>query len=349
MGQVGVFALHKVLYGIIPLFEIQTCSFYPLLVSLWHIFYLLVYIVMFMRLIILEPDYHSRWIKVVGIIFIAIRFAVWPYELAEWRLQEMLMRQPVQLGATCWAEWGQGVIILNFLSDVLANLFLSGMFVRRLYLHILSSRTVMSRRNRVIEQIARKSLLCLCLTFIVNLAMSLLKVTTFIGNRSDALTVYFSTIESTLLVEALRVDYLRLNSQAFCEHCGMQAVRQRSEKQSPSSGKDDYLNVSLKMPDSMVGTLPRDGGMVNLADDDRLPSALSDHTILSLDPVLRRDNSDGFYDSVSAPSDFRHDHRPIKRTKADRESIQQLDPVSSMNSIRLVERPEWSNNEYRMF
>lgn len=51
--------------------------------------------------------------------------------------------------------------------------------------------------------------------------MSLLKVTTFIGNRSDALTVYFSTIESTLLVEALRVDYLRLNSQAFCEHCGM--------------------------------------------------------------------------------------------------------------------------------
>lgn len=84
-----------------------------------------------MRLIILEPDYHSRWIKVVGIIFIAIRFAVWPYELAEWRLQEMIMRQPVQLGATCWAEWGQGVIILNFLSDVLANLFLSGMFVRR--------------------------------------------------------------------------------------------------------------------------------------------------------------------------------------------------------------------------
>lgn len=99
----------------------------------------------------------------------------------------------------------------------------------------------------------------------------------------------------------------------------------------------------------MMGTPPRDGGALNHIDNDRLPSALSDHTILSLDPVLRRDDNDGFYDTASAPSDFRHDHRPIKRTKADRESIQQLDPTSSMNSIRLIERPEWSNNEYRMF
>lgn len=99
----------------------------------------------------------------------------------------------------------------------------------------------MSHRNQIIEYIARKSLICLILTFVVNLAMNLFKVTKFLGNRSDvsfywyiwietftdyllyaqAFTVYFEIIESTLLVEALRVDYTRLPDQSFCEHCGM--------------------------------------------------------------------------------------------------------------------------------
>lgn len=67
--------------------------------------YLLFYLVMFMRLIILEPDFHSRWIKIVGILLIAVRFAAWPFELAYSNLQEKLMRQPVMQGGTCWAEW----------------------------------------------------------------------------------------------------------------------------------------------------------------------------------------------------------------------------------------------------
>lgn len=52
-------------------------------------------------------------------------------------------------------------------------------------MHIRNSRTVMSHRNQIIEYIARKSLICLILTFVVNLAMNLFKVTKFIGNRSD--------------------------------------------------------------------------------------------------------------------------------------------------------------------
>lgn len=80
---------------------------------------------------------------------------------------------------------GAGVIILNFVGDVLANLFLSGMFVRRLFLHIRLSKSVMTRQNRLIEHIARKSLLCLIFTFVINLAMNLLKLTRFIGDRSD--------------------------------------------------------------------------------------------------------------------------------------------------------------------
>jgi hypothetical protein len=47
----------------------------------------------------------------------------------------------------------------------------------------------MSHRNRVIEYIARKSLICLTLTFVVNLAMNILKVTTFLGDRSDVIIV----------------------------------------------------------------------------------------------------------------------------------------------------------------
>lgn len=43
----------------------------------------------------------------------------------------------------------------------------------------------MSHRNQVIEYIARKSLICLILTFVVNLIMNLFKVTRFIGDRSD--------------------------------------------------------------------------------------------------------------------------------------------------------------------
>lgn len=80
---------------------------------------------------------------------------------------------------------GAGVIILNFVGDVLANLFLSGMFVRRLFLHIRLSKSVMTRQNRLIEHIARKSLMCLIFTFVINLAMNLLKLTRFIGDRSD--------------------------------------------------------------------------------------------------------------------------------------------------------------------
>ncbi|CEP18948.1 hypothetical protein [Parasitella parasitica] len=176
---------------------------------------------MFKRLVILESDKHSIWIKLIGLFLITLRFADWPYELAFHSLQQQLMSQSVEFGSNCLAQWGTGVIILNFVADALANLFLSGMFVRRLYVHIQNSRTVMSHRNQIIEYIARKSLVCLILTFVVNLAMNLFKATRFIGDRSDSFTVYFEIIESTLLVEALRVDYTRLPEQSFCEHCGM--------------------------------------------------------------------------------------------------------------------------------
>ncbi|KAI9306724.1 hypothetical protein BJ944DRAFT_238487 [Cunninghamella echinulata] len=139
---------------------------------------------MFLRLIILESDKNSLWIKVVGIALIGLRFADWPYELT-FTATDHTSVNTSSFGSTCWATWGGGVIILNFIGDALANLFLSGMFVRRLYVHIRRSRKVMSHHNCVIEYIARKSLICLALTFVVNIIMNLLKITMFLGDRSD--------------------------------------------------------------------------------------------------------------------------------------------------------------------
>jgi hypothetical protein len=58
-----------------------------------------------MRLLILERDRDSRWIKIVGLFLITLRFADWPYELAFHTIQQKLMDQSPQSGAQCWAEW----------------------------------------------------------------------------------------------------------------------------------------------------------------------------------------------------------------------------------------------------
>lgn len=60
---------------------------------------------MFMRLIILESDRHSRYIKIIGITLITVRFADWPYELAFHSVQEQIMQQSVLVGSSCWAQW----------------------------------------------------------------------------------------------------------------------------------------------------------------------------------------------------------------------------------------------------
>ncbi|CAO3697953.1 hypothetical protein G6F70_002725 [Rhizopus microsporus] len=246
IAQVIVLFIHRFIYGLVPVFEITTCAFWPLLVSLWHLDYVLVYLTMFKRLLILEAEKDSIWIKCVGFFLIALRFADWPYELAFYSLQRELMVQQVESGANCLAAWGQGVLILNFVSDALANLFLSGMFVRRLYVHIRRAQTVISHRNRVIEYIARKSLVCLTLTFIVNLVMNILKVTEFLGNRSDTFTVYFQVIESTLLVEALRIDHTYLSDKSFCEHCGM--IMNSNSNGQKKSGSSQQKSSRLRSP-----------------------------------------------------------------------------------------------------
>lgn len=60
---------------------------------------------MFKRLIILESDKDSLWIKVVGLFLIALRLADWPYELAFHSLQQQIMTQHVAFGSNCLAQW----------------------------------------------------------------------------------------------------------------------------------------------------------------------------------------------------------------------------------------------------
>jgi hypothetical protein len=73
--------------------------------NLYKIDYILIYLTMFKRLLILETDQNSRWIKMFGFLLIAFRFADWPYELAFYSIQQELMDQQVESGANCLAAW----------------------------------------------------------------------------------------------------------------------------------------------------------------------------------------------------------------------------------------------------
>ncbi|KAI8341972.1 hypothetical protein BC941DRAFT_346315 [Chlamydoabsidia padenii] len=238
---------------------------------------------MFMRLLILESDKNSLWIKLVGAALISLRFADWPYELSFTDINQTYLQESSSLlttGSTCWAIWPHGVIILNFIADALANLFLSGMFVRRLYVHIRQSRKAMNHRNCVIEYIARKSLICLALTFVVNLIMNLFKVTMFLGVRSDAFTVYFSIIESTLLVEALRVDHQDIHNRASCQQC-KQTCYTDMERHGSNSGKDDLDEPKCYTPHDDDDD--DDDPAIRHTNKLRLPD--SHHSVMELTPI----------------------------------------------------------------
>lgn len=297
LAQVVVLFIHRLIYGCIPLFEITNCAIFPFLVSMWHLTYLLFYTVMLKRCLILESSQYSRLIKFTGIFLILVRFADWPYELTFHNIQAK-MDLPIESGQTCWATWGSGVLILNFIGDTLANLFLSGLFVRRLYKHLqIQTNMIVNQRSALVEYIARKSLVCLTLTFLVNLIMNLLKITSFLGDRSDAFTPFFEIVESTLLVEALRVDHENLKiHQNFCESCGFVIAA--------SDGNG--------------------GGRNRRSNNTRRPS--------SLVRVLSNNTSPTDMDITKPEESF----------------------TVTMNSIHhdrseLHARPEWNNNEYRMF
>jgi hypothetical protein len=56
----------------------------------------------------------------------------------------------------------------------------------RLFKHLqVQTSMIVNQRSALVEYIARKSLICLILTFLVNLLMNLLKITNFLGDRSD--------------------------------------------------------------------------------------------------------------------------------------------------------------------
>lgn len=58
--------------------------------------------------------------------------------------------------------------------------------------------------------------------------------------------MYFEIIESTLLVEALRVDYTRLPEQSFCEHCGMVLHSSRnSNRQDGKQLSDQTTHINM--------------------------------------------------------------------------------------------------------
>ncbi|KAH8554082.1 hypothetical protein BGW37DRAFT_483417 [Umbelopsis sp. PMI_123] len=188
---------------------------------MWHIAFLLMYTVMLLRVLVIWDYRYNRLITGIAICLLLIRFADWPFELTYRSIVNKVSSQSATDGQTCWASWGTGVVILNFVGDVLANLFLSGLFLGRLYQHYKTQKGMTTDKNPLVGMVVRKSLICFILTFVVNLIMNILKISMFLGNQSDALTVFFEIIESTLLVEALRFEPERMGKHAYCQNCGM--------------------------------------------------------------------------------------------------------------------------------
>ncbi|KAI7869529.1 hypothetical protein BDF14DRAFT_1782366 [Spinellus fusiger] len=350
--QISVLFVHRFIFGLVPLFEITTCAFFPLLISLWHLDYILFYVVMFLRLIIFETERNSRWIKGIGICLITLRLIDWPYELSFYTIQRNLMEQQLTEGVTCLTEWGNGVIILNFIADSIAILFLSGMFVRRLYNHIQSSKSIISQQKTMIEYIAWKSLVCLVLAFFTNFLMNLLKLTRFLGNRSDSFTPYFQIIESTLLVEALRTDSLRSDSQTMCYNCGM-AVQFPPSEPSRSTDKDSPRRKEFRITD--------ESGLSTQDDQSHITESCQKAGGFSCTRLEEKDCE------KASPLRF------ALFTKVKRETLPQpstitttsntttnngiisipMNPTNSFNSSgtpkRLTDNREWNNNDFRMF
>ncbi|KAG2180574.1 hypothetical protein INT44_003578 [Umbelopsis vinacea] len=276
--------------------------------QMWHISFLLMYTVMLLRVLVICDFKYNRAITVVALCFLLIRFADWPFELAYRSIVNKVSSQTATDGQTCWASWyvvtfphavfsngdwernpafsnattyynrGTGVVILNFIGDVLANLFLSGLFLMRLYQHYKTQKGMTTSQNPLVGIVVRKSLLCFILTFIVNLIMNILKISLFLGMQSDALTVFFEIIESTLLVEALRFEPEKMGHHAYCQNCGMIVdSRQYRHRQT-----NHYLNEPPAHPD-MLPDFPLD--LINGTQDKRrssIPSFLEEGSITGL-------------------------------------------------------------------
>ncbi|KAI8583656.1 hypothetical protein K450DRAFT_222172 [Umbelopsis ramanniana AG] len=279
LAQVLAVLIHRTVYGLLPIFEVMSCAIFPFLVSMWHIAFLLMYTVMLLRVLVICDFKYNRAITIIALCLLLIRFADWPFELAYRSIVNKVSSQTATDGQTCWASWGTGVVILNFIGDLLANLFLSGLFLIRLYQHYKTQKGMTTTQNPLVGIVVRKSLLCFILTFIVNLIMNILKISLFLGNQSDALTVFFEIIESTLLVEALRFEPEKMGHHAYCQNCGMIVdSRQYRHRQS-----NHYLNEPPAHPD-MLPDFPLD--VINgLSQDKRrssVPSFLEEGSITGL-------------------------------------------------------------------
>ncbi|RUO95479.1 hypothetical protein BC936DRAFT_143937, partial [Jimgerdemannia flammicorona] len=173
----------------------------------------------------------------------------WPYELLTYQQSFLsagtsVNRQVTSDGdvAACQIVWNKYVLYLNFVGDTLASLSFGGIFVQRLRSHISAARWITTNsKSNLVEQVARKSLWCLIFSLAANAVMNILKITNYIGDSSDNLTVYFQLIESTLIVEALRAD----------EICSATSYEKASTKNGgePHVQSNTLISVSVSAPE----------------------------------------------------------------------------------------------------
>ncbi|KAJ2958213.1 hypothetical protein NQZ79_g6175 [Umbelopsis isabellina] len=208
---------------------------------------------------------------------------------------------PLEINPALIFNRGTGVVTLNFIGDTLANLFLSGLFLGRLYKHYQAQKCMTTAQNPLIGVVVKKSLLCFILTFVVNLIMNILKLSQFLGDYSDALTPFFEVVESTLLVEALRFEPEKMGSHAYCQNCGM-IVDSRQYRHRQSNHLNDPPAHPDMLPDFPIDSIHmRTTGLQH----SRYSASLFEDSMTNLSTLPYSATSS----SNSIPSDCQHKYK----------------------------------------
>ncbi|KAI9299627.1 hypothetical protein BJ944DRAFT_276637, partial [Cunninghamella echinulata] len=158
-----------------------------------------------------------------------------------------------------------------------------------------------------------------------------------------AFTVYFAIIESTLLVEALRVDHAGIRDRSSCHNCANSAYPDLPDggnvKQKRSTNGDSEEDIHVTGPQHVsIDMRPTVNGTTSLTKSFSLvnknPPFHSTTSYYIPSPHLK---SISTVQQTSSAPPFIAPIRPIIRSTGDIE----VTPTVSLGSIELTDQPKW--------
>ncbi|KAI7865499.1 hypothetical protein BDF14DRAFT_1883443 [Spinellus fusiger] len=158
--------------------------------------------------------------------------------------------------------------------------------------------------------------------------MNVLKLSSYLNDRTDAFTVYLELMESTLLVEALRVDFAKNTNLNICENCCTEIKTSDTGHMQSISHIDAEVSSYSYMSPNASNNRNSDPSF-----KEKKPSFSSRSTVVPPTPAFHKDSA-----SPELHMTERATYEPP------------TDTTVTINNVHdLSSRPEWSNNDYRMF